>query len=450
MSKLSELETVLEPVLIGESGADGEIAYDGVNTDSRSIVPGSVFVALCGEKFDGHDFVRTAQEKGAAAAVVQHPVDASLPQFVVTDTGVAYGLIAKAWRSRFALPLCMVAGSNGKTTTSQMLASILRARWGEQRMLATQGNLNNEVGVPKMLLRLDFEHRGAVIEAGISHKGEMARMADWVRPTVVLITNAQREHQEFLDGVEMSARENGLAIVALPETGTAVFPADDACADVWDSLALARGVNTLTYGLEDKCQADVLGSFADGVLTIKTPESDIAAKLAVRGEHNLHNAVGAAAAAYAMGIDDASIRKGLEAFRTLPGRGETFVTAGGVRVIDDAYNANPDSVRASLRVLAESPAPRTFVFGDMGEVGESAREAHCEVGAYAKELGIDALLCTGGNARLTAEAFGEGARWFGTLDELIEAVGSVRSGTVAVKASHFMGFEAVVRALREN
>lgn len=450
MSKLTELESVLEPVLIGEAGADGEKTYEGVSTDSRSIVPGSVFVALSGEKFDGHEFVKTAQEKGAAAAVVEHPVDADLPQFVVTDTGVAYGLIAKAWRSRFALQLCLVAGSNGKTTTTQMLASILCARWGDEKALATEANLNNEVGVPKMLLKLSLRHSGAVIEAGISHKGEMARMADWVRPTVVLITNAQREHQEFLDGVEMSARENGLAIVALPETGTAVFPADDECADIWDSLALARGVNTLTYGLEDRCQADVLGHFENGVLTIKTPESDIDVKLAVTGEHNLHNAVGAAAAAYAMGVDDASIRKGLEAFRTLPGRGETFVTAGGVRVIDDAYNANPDSVRASLRVLAASPAPRTFVFGDMGEVGDNAREAHCEVGAYAKELGIDTLLCAGENARLTAEAFGEGARWFATLGELIEAAKAVTSGTVDVKASHFMGFDAVVRALRGN
>ncbi len=449
MDKLSDLLEALEPVLLGATGAM-DIGFEGVSTDTRTVKEGDVFVALTGERFDGHQFVSEAVAAGAVAVVVNRPVEADVPQLIVSDTGLAYGLSAKAWRSRFAIPMTVVAGSNGKTTTTQMLASVLRARWGEERMCATRGNFNNEVGVPRMLWTLDFEHRGAVFECGMNHPGEMARLADWTRPTVALLTNAQREHQEFLSSVEATAHENGLVIVSLPETGCAVYPTDDACASIWESLSLARGVETLTYATAEGVDADVTGRMIDGILVVTTPEETLSIRLGVPGEHNAHNAVGVVAAALAMGIDTDSVVRGLENFRALPGRGERSVTASGeLTVIDDAYNANPDSVRASLRLLADEKSPRTFVLGDMAEVGDGVEEVHREVGFYARELGIEAFYATGEYARLAVEAFGDGGRWFATRDELIEALCGL-TGTVTVKASHSMGFAEVVKALKSR
>ena len=398
MECLQQLLEALEPVVVAAAG-DFSQSYEGFSTDTRTVKAGNVFVALSGEHFDGHDFVVGAAEAGAVCAIVERKVDAAITQIVVTDS--------------------------------------------------TEGNFNNEVGVPKMLLKLAFEHRGAVIECGMNHRGEMARLADWTRPTVALLTNAQREHQEFLRGVEETARENGLVIAALPESGTAVYPADDACADIWADLALARGVDELTYSTDPDVEADVMGRVENGELVISTDEGDVVrTKLRITGSHNVHNATGAAAAAFAMGIGPEAVAAGLGAFEPVPGRGTRFVGKHLV-VIDEAYNANPDSVRAAMNVLAGEAGPRTFILGDMGEIGDSAEEAHREAGEYARSLGIDALYACGPLSRHAAEAFGEGGRWFETRDALIEALKGLR-GTATVKASHFMGFAAVVRALQDN
>ncbi len=448
MESLQQLLETLEPIVVAAAG-DFSQSYEGFSTDTRTVRAGNVFVALSGERFDGHDFVVKAVEAGAVCAIVERKVDVDIAQIVVTDSGLAFGLAARAWRNRFALPLAVVAGSNGKTTTTQMLASILLARWGKERMCATEGNFNNEVGVPKMLLKLAFMHRGAVIECGMNHKGEMARLADWTRPTVALLTNAQREHQEFLKGVEETARENGLVIVALPESGTAVYPADDACANIWADLALARGVDELTYATDPDVEADVTGRLEDGELVISTDEGDVLrTQLRIAGSHNVHNATGAAAAAFAMGIAPEIVAAGLAAFEPVPGRGTRTVKTDLV-VIDEAYNANPDSVRAALNVLAAEAGPRTFVLGDMGEIGENAEDAHREVGEYARSQGIDAFYACGPLSRHAVEAFGEGGRWFENREDLIKALRGLH-GTVTVKASHFMGFAAVVRALQDN
>ena len=413
MECLQQLLEALEPVVVAAAG-DFSQSYEGFSTDTRTVKAGNVFVALSGERFDGHDFVVGAAEAGAVCAIVERKVDAAITQIVVTDSGLAFGLAAKAWRGRFALPLAVVAGSNGKTTTTQMLASILLARWGAERMCATEGNFNNEVGVPKMLLKLAFEHRGAVIECGMNHRGEMARLADWTRPS-----------------------------------GTAVYPADDACADIWADLALARGVDELTYSTDPDVEADVMGRVENGELVISTDEGDVVrTKLRIAGSHNVHNATGATAAAFAMGIGPEAVAAGLGAFEPVPGRGTRFVGKHLV-VIDEAYNANPDSVRAAMNVLAGEAGPRTFILGDMGEIGDGAEEAHREAGEYARSLGIDALYACGPLSRHAAEAFGEGGRWFETRDALIEALKGLR-GTATVKASHFMGFAAVVRALQDN
>lgn len=444
--------------------------WRAVETDSRAPMAGAVFVALKGERFDGRDFAAKAAAEGAAALVLERPISAEAAddavQFVVSDARLAYGRIAKAWRARYSLPLTAVGGSNGKTTTTQMLASILRARWGAERMLATEGNFNNDVGVPKTLLRLRFEHRAAVVEAGMNHKGEMARLADWIRPTIALLTNAQREHQEFLSSVEETARENGLLIPALPESGIAVYPADDACgAPIWAALSLARGVRTLAFAMGPSAEglppADLLGeALPDGGLRIHGSALgapvDFTVKLSIPGAHNARNALAAAAAALAQGIGPEAIREGLEAFRALPGRGERWRSAEGpegVEVIDDAYNANPDSCEASIRMLAAAPGRKVLILGDMAEVGADALERHREIGAFAKAEGVDLLWTAGALAAHAAEAFGEGARAFASREELLAALPELElpaGALVDVKASHSAGFSAVVEALKRQ
>lgn len=439
--------------------------WRAVETDSRAPMADAVFVALKGERFDGRDFAAKAAQAGAAALVLERPIDAEAAgaavQLVVSDARLAYGAIAKAWRARHSLPLTAVGGSNGKTTTTQMLAAVLRARWGAERMLATEGNFNNEVGVPRTLLRLRFEHRAAVVEAGMNHKGEMARLADWIRPTIVLLTNAQREHQEFLSSVEETARENGLLIPALPESGIAVYPADDPCAPVWAALALSRGVRSLTFVMGPAAAglaADLHGeALSDGALRIRGAvfgrPVDFAVKLAIPGAHNARNALAAAAAALAQDISPEAIREGLEAFRALPGRGARWRSATGVTVIDDAYNANPDSCEASIRMLALERGRKILLLGDMAEIGADATERHREAGMLAKAAGIDVLWTAGPLAAHAAEGFGEGARAFATREALLAALAELEvpaGAAIDVKASHSAGFAAVVEALKRR
>ena len=280
----------------GQTGAElGEIS-----TDSRTITSGSVFVALKGPNFDGHDYAVAAKDRGAGVLIVERNVGtgASCPQIIVTDTVEAYGALARAWRAQFSIPLICVVGSNGKTTTTQMIASILRQACGEEAMLATEGNFNNAVGVPRMLLKLTPRTKAAVIEAGISHPGEMAQLISWIRPTVVVITNAQREHQEFLKGVEASARENAMALVSLSAKGTAVLPADDACLPVWLEFARARGCKVATYAAGDTDFAvDLRATEAMGTVTMAFGSETLRLELKMAGRHAVHDAAAAAAAA---------------------------------------------------------------------------------------------------------------------------------------------------------
>lgn len=435
-----------------------------LSTDSRDAAEGVVFVAVKGERFDGHAFVESAARKQAIAAVVEHKVDAPVTQFIVKDARLAYGLAAKAWRARFpALQLAAVGGSNGKTTTTQMLAAIARAQFGAEAMLATEGNFNNDIGVPRMLLRLKPEHRAAVIEAGMNHPGEMAHLADWIRPTTVLLTNAQREHQEFLSSVQETAHENGLLIAALADGGSAVFPADDPCAPIWASLALARGVRAVTYASQKPTPGfspDVVGRVLDdGRLSIEGLGASLVFPMQIAGEHNVHNAVGAAAAALAQGFSVRAVEEGLSHFKALPGRGARWHSPKyGLTLIDDAYNANPDSVLASMKMLSQSGLPadrQCFILGDMAEVGSDAAQRHAEVGAAAKALGIGRLWCAGPLSSHAAAAFGPEALSFADRDALIAALPTIleplltdEPSLAAVKASHSMGLERVVAAVK--
>lgn len=424
-------------------GAD--VAFGGVSTDSRKVDAGALFVALRGESFDAHDFLDQVAARDVAAVVVSTLPDGwTLPAIVVPDTLVALGRIAHAWRTGFTLPVIGVTGSNGKTTVKEMIASILAAAVGEDARLATQGNLNNEIGVPLTLFRLTASHRAAVVELGMNHPGEIARLAAIAAPTVALVNNAQREHQEFMHTVEAVARENGAVLQALAPNGVAVFPGDDQYTDLWRGLAAC---NVITFGLSDACdvRADYTSNGFGSDLQVSARGAQFAIKLAAAGEHNVRNALAAIACALGAGIDQDAIVRGLEAFAPVGGRLQRKQAASGATVIDDTYNANPDSMRAAIDVLAAYPAPRILVVGDMGEVGAQGKEFHEEIGAYAHTRGIDTVLATGELARHLAAS---GAQHYEQFDELLAALdkklGSNTDATVLVKGSRFMKMERVV------
>jgi len=449
LMSVGELARVVAPKdVTTELQGDSRIGFSSVSTDSRSLTTGALFVALTGERFDGHDHVAQAKEKGACAALVNRIVDVDIAQIIVPDARRALGLAAANWRARFALPVIAVAGSNGKTTVTQMIASILAQAHGDKGRLATRGNLNNDIGVPLMLWQLSKHHRAAVFEVGMNHPGEIAYLAGLVQPTVAVVTNAQREHQEFMRSVEATAFENGEVIAALSDDGVAVLPADDACASVWRQFAGTRRV--IDFAID--ASAVVTATFSnagDGIaVSMATPDGLIDVRIAAIGLHDVRNALAAAAACIAIGIPSETIAAGLTAWRQVDGRGVRLKMSDGV-LIDDSYNANPDSVRAAIDVLAAAPSPRVLVLGEMGEVGSRGPEFHHEVGAYARECGIDSLFAIGPMTRETVRAFGESARYFDDIDVLIAAlqIHGVANRTVLVKGSRFMRMERVVQAL---
>jgi len=434
---------------LGGRTSGRDVRFTGVSTDSRALSEGDLFVALRGERFDGHDFLKAAAAAKAAAAMVDSAYrgEVPLPALVVSDTRRSLGELARTWRARFAPALVAVTGSNGKTTVKEMLAAILRRHAGpgeeERAVLATRGNLNNDIGVPLTLLALRRAHRWCAIELGMNHKGEIAHLAGIARPTVALVNNAQREHLEFLRSVEEVAAENASVYDALPADGVAVVNADDPHAALFRSRAGKR--RTVEFGLAG---AMVTGRYRlerlSSEIRVQTPLGEADATLAIPGLHNVHNALAAAACAVAVGIPAPAIAEGLGAFRPYTGRLQVKRTAGGATVIDDSYNANPDSVRAAIDVLASCPPPTALVLGDMGEVGEHGAEFHREVGAYARTKGVSQLLAMGEATRQAVDAFGEGARHFDTVEELVS---QLKSSTVLVKGSRFMKMERVVTAL---
>jgi UDP-N-acetylmuramoyl-tripeptide--D-alanyl-D-alanine ligase len=433
---------------------DGEVAIRRVHSDTRSLQPGDLFVALKGERFDAHEFLAQAKAAGAVAALAERGLaEAGLPGLQAADTRRALGDLAAAWRRRCHLPLIAVTGSNGKTTVTQMIASILRA-WVDEAAFSTQGNLNNDIGVPLTLLRLrqDDEawHRAGVVELGMNHVGEIAQLAAIAAPTVALVNNAQREHQEFMATVEAVARENGAVIEALGPLGVAVFPADDAYTALWRRLAGARPV--LTFALEGAADVTADATWAGDrwSIALRTPEGAAEASIAVAGRHNVKNALGAAACALAAGCPLEAIVRGLAAFAPVKGRSQLRrLQRDGrdVTLVDDTYNANPDSVRAAIDVLAALPGPRWLVLGDMGEVGAHGPAFHNEVGAYAAERGIEHLWTAGALSTHASAAF-PGARHFDDVAALVAALDDApAAASVVVKGSRFMKMEQVVAAL---
>ena len=445
-----DLETAAQA--LGATRVGPNARFNGVTTDSRQIQPGDLFVALRGERFDGHAYVDAALSSGAAAGVVEQSavlksVDA--PLILVRDTRAALGRLAAFWRARFTLPLVAVTGSNGKTTVKEMLAAMLRAAVGQNGVLATAGNLNNDIGVPLMLLRMREQHRYAVIEMGMNHVGEIGYLTELARPNVALVTNAGVAHIGEVGSREAIARAKGEIYAGLSETGVALINADDEFAPLWRDLN--RGRTVIEFGIEQPAvvsaqfELSTLGS----LMSISTPGSAYVVRLQVPGVHNVRNALAAAAAAYALGLAPAEAAAGLTAYAGTKGRLQRKAARGGAVLIDDTYNANPDSVKAAIAVLAAAAGLRVLVLGDMGELGAAGPALHTETGAEARRAGIDHLLTLGELSEAATRAFGSGAKHFRELDDLCAALEPLlgRDTTVLVKGSRFMRMERVVERL---
>jgi UDP-N-acetylmuramoyl-tripeptide--D-alanyl-D-alanine ligase len=445
MSTMFELQQAA-PWVRGKLVGDGGTPIQRVNTDTRTLQAGDLFVALKGERFDANDFIAEARDKGAAAAIAHAGrLPEGLPGIEVADGKLALGALAQAWRRQYSLPLIAVTGSNGKTTVTQMIAAILRA-WQPDAHLATQGNLNNDIGLPLTLLRLRAEHKVGVIELGMNHPGEIPYLARIAAPTVAVVNNAQREHQEFMATVEAVARENGSVFASVAKDGTCVFPAGDQFTSLWRQLADGR--KCLTFG-EQGADVFLAGSeWREGHWQVRaqSPAGAMAFRLHIAGRHNVRNALAAAACALAAGVPLEAVVGGLDSFEPVKGRSRALGVQLGARtltVVDDTYNSNPDSSRAAIDVLAELPGPRLLVLGDMGEVGDQGPAFHAEVGAYARERGIEQLFTLG------EQASGMQGRHFADVAALnaavLQALPKVES--VLVKGSRFMKMERVVEAI---
>ncbi len=423
-----------------------EVSCSWVESDTRKLQPGSLFVALTGPNFDGHDFVNQAVEKGAVAVMVARPVACAVPQLVVDDTRLALGRLAAAWRQQFDLPLVAVTGSNGKTTVKEMLAAIFSTRGS---VLATRGNLNNDIGMPLTLLNLRAGHRFAVIEMGANHPGEIAYLTRLAAPTVAMINNANAAHLEGFGSLEGVARAKGEIFQGIVDGGLAVYNGDDNFAPLWRELNSRR--RSWTFGLDKP--ADVRGEFhaqlAGGQLLVHTPLGDVDIQLNLPGRHNAMNALAASACALGAGVSLADIKLGLEDMQAVAGRTQPKRGIGGALLLDDTYNANPNSLRAGMAVLAAYPGTRLLALGDMGELGADSDQLHAEAGREAAVLGLDGLYCLGKRSLLACQAFGAKGRHFEDHEAMAAALREVMTDgvTVLVKGSRSMRMERVVNAL---
>jgi UDP-N-acetylmuramoyl-tripeptide--D-alanyl-D-alanine ligase len=442
--------------------------FTGVSTDSRSLAPGDLFVAIKGDKFDGHDFVSQAFDRGAAAAIVAVDRAAELAPAVrnaaaetmlcVADPIKALGALAKFWRRRFSLPVAGIVGSNGKTTVKEMTAAILRVEFGADKVLATAGNLNNEIGLPLTVLRLRPMHAAAAIEIGMNHHGETATLCAIAQPTIGVINNAQREHQEFMKSVADVAAEHASVLGALPDDGCAVINADDDFAVFWREVVARRNADGASLIVRDfglrapaaisaRCETQAWGSSVE----VTTPEGAATFELKVPGRHNVSNALAAIAAATAAGARLGAAASALTAFRPISGRLHTRIGVNGATIIDDTYNANPDSVKAAIAVLVNAAGAKWLVLGDMGELGDQGPAFHREIGEYARAAGVDRLLAVGELATHAVAAFGPGGKHYADQVSLVHELNAVleRGTTVLVKGSRFMKMERVVEGLGE-
>ncbi|MEW6132768.1 MAG: UDP-N-acetylmuramoyl-tripeptide--D-alanyl-D-alanine ligase [Pseudomonadota bacterium] len=448
MMRLSEAAAAVNGELAGE-----DRAFSAVSTDTRTIKAGDLFVALKGERFDGAGFAEKAIEAGAAGVMVNAGAQSNAaPAIHVEDTRIALGQLGAYWRKRFLIPIIAITGSNGKTTVKEMCAAILRAASNADGVLATEGNLNNDIGCPQMLLRLRETHAYAVLEMGMNHPGEIRYLTHLARPDVALVNNAQSAHIGLMGSVRAIAKAKGEIFEGLGEKGTAIINADDAHADYWRSLNTGRRV--LSFGFSPG--ADVRGEYRagefGGTLHVVSAQGEASIDLQVPGEHNARNALAALACALALGVDLNAAATALARFTGVKGRLRRVPALHGGLFLDDTYNANPDSTRAALAVLARQRGRRYFVLGNMGELGEEGPAMHAQIGLAAREAGVERLFGLGQLAREAVNAFGAGGIYYERIEELLADVENALAPdvTVLVKGSRAMQMERVVKSLSEG
>jgi UDP-N-acetylmuramoyl-tripeptide--D-alanyl-D-alanine ligase len=428
-----------------------DAAFAEVGTDTRTLPPGSLYVAIEGERFDGNDYVGAAAEKGAVGAVVSRFQDLPLPQIEVDDTRRAFGAMARGWRENFDIPVIAVTGSAGKTTVKELIGAILRTG---RKVCVTEGNLNNDIGVPLCLMRLDAADEAMVVELGANHAGEIANLGSLVEPTVAVITNAGAAHLEGFGSVAGVAAAKGELINCLPADGIAVLNADDAFYDDWRRRAGSRRVFSFGIGagadfrlVDEPRSGNVSSRFV-----VRIPGgTDIDIRFALLGRANLANALAAIAAASAVGATADEIRRGLEQVRPVAGRMQTRRGLRGATLIDDSYNANPSAARAALDYLSGCRGNRIFALGDMLELGDEAASLHREIGEYARGR-CDALVAIGDLAGEAADAYGKGATRYDDIEAAAHALREELAAdvTVLIKASRSVGLERLVKALADT
>jgi UDP-N-acetylmuramoyl-tripeptide--D-alanyl-D-alanine ligase len=454
-------KAVAGQILNAKSTSADTLELAGVATDTRKPCAGQLFVALSGARFDAHDYLEAAVQQGAAALLVSRAenLPPDTPAVLVDDTRLALGRLAAAWRREFTLPVLAVTGSNGKTTTREMIAAILKTAFGDDAVLTPEGNFNNDIGLPLTLLRLSSEHKAAVLEMGMNHPGEIGYLTRIARPTAALVTNAQRAHLEGMGSLECVAAEKASIYDGLDADGVAIINNDDPCADSWRRKNAGRPL--LTFALDHP--ADIKGEAIlhglDARLILRAPDGERAISLQIPGRHNARNALAAATAGIAVGLGLDALAAGLSGFAGVKGRLQRRAGPYGAVILDDTYNANPDSVRAGIDVLASAMGRRILALGDMGEIGEASGQYHDEIGGYARSMGIDLLYALGEASQQAVRNFADGARSFKTPEALVKALlAELKNAsknetpvTVLVKGSRFMRMENVVELLmKEN
>lgn len=453
MMLLSEAANAIHAKLYGQ-----DAMFSSVGTDSRKVTKGQLFVALKGDHFDGHEYAAQAISQGAAAVLVSNQHSGTEPAIVVEDTYQALGALAAYWRSKFVIPFVAVTGSNGKTTVKEMIAVILAAKNGSHEVIhTTVGNLNNHIGLPLTLLKLRAIHQFSVLEMGMSHLGEIEYLTLIAKPNVAVINNAGIAHIGELGSRDNIAKAKGEIFAGLSDDGVAVINADDEYASYWKSLNSGKKIVTFglkTIGLNKPADVSATYEEKDGLsyMHLITPQGGVNFKLGVLGVHNISNALAASAVAVALGISNADIARGLSGFSGVKGRLQRKPGLKGAVLIDDTYNANPDSMRAAIDVLAHQAGEKILVLGDMGELGADAKRMHMEIGTYAKATGLTSLHCLGELSAEMAHGFGAGANHYASPEEVAEAIKPLLSqcATVLVKGSRFMKMERVVDLLEEK
>ena len=449
MMTLSKAATSMHGRLLGT-----DTTFTCVGTDSRNIKTGELFFALKGENFDGHAYTEQAIKQGAVAAVISDESCNVRPAILVSDALLALGNLAKEWRTNFNCPVIAVTGSNGKTTIKEMIAAILQAKTANiEAVHATVGNLNNHIGLPLTLLKMQAHHQYAVLEMGMNHLGEIEYLTQIAKPNVAVIGNAGTAHIGELGSQDNIAKAKGEIFDGLAQDGVAVINADDQYADYWQSLNAGRRV--LTYALNSS--ADVMAkveAFDDGYQLIKliTTKGEVSFKLNILGEHNVRNALAASAVAIALDIPLNIIALGISNFGGVKGRLSRLLGINNALVIDDTYNANPDSMKAAIDVLVTQSGEKLMVMGDMAELGIDAPKLHKEIGDYAKQKGVNVFYALGTNSQAAAQAFGSGAQAFNEVESLIESIKNNMNinMVVLVKGSRFMKMERVVKAIIQH